>query len=145
MLRAAIAFFVLALISIVLGANNLAGLSMEIGKVLLFVFLALAVISFVVSLLTGGRSRPLPSVALFLALGSLGFSMTAHAETTTAEKVQEVGQDVAKNTKKAWRATKDAVCMKGDVECAAQKAKHKVQNAGDEISDKADDIKKKVN
>jgi len=60
MLRAAIAFFVLALISIVLGANNLAGLSMEIGKVLLFVFLALAVISFVVSLLTGGRSRPLP-------------------------------------------------------------------------------------
>ena len=60
MLRAAIAFFVLALISIVLGANNLAGLSMEIGKVLLFVFLALAVISFVVSLLTGGRTRPLP-------------------------------------------------------------------------------------
>ncbi|MES2768545.1 MAG: DUF1328 domain-containing protein [Bdellovibrionota bacterium] len=59
MLRAAIAFFVLALISIILGANNLAGLSMEIGKILLFVFLALAVISFVVSLLTG-RSRPLP-------------------------------------------------------------------------------------
>jgi uncharacterized membrane protein YtjA (UPF0391 family) len=60
MLRAAIAFFVLALISIILGANNLAGLSMEIGKVLLFVFLALAVISFVVSLLTGGRTKPLP-------------------------------------------------------------------------------------
>lgn len=61
MLRAAIAFFVLALISIILGANNLAGLSMEIGKMLLFIFLALAVISFVVSLLTGGRSsRPLP-------------------------------------------------------------------------------------
>lgn len=58
MLRASIAFFVLALISIVLGANNLAGLSMEIGKVLLFVFLALAVISFVVSLLTGGKGVP---------------------------------------------------------------------------------------
>ena len=60
MLRAAIAFFVLALISIVLGANNLAGLSMEIGKILLFVFLALAVISFVVSLLTGRSPRSLP-------------------------------------------------------------------------------------
>ncbi len=59
MLRAAIAFFVLALISILLGANNLAGLSMEVGKVLLFVFLALAVISFVVSLLTG-RTRNIP-------------------------------------------------------------------------------------
>jgi hypothetical protein len=35
--------------------------------------------------------------------------------------------------------------MKGDVECAAQKAKHKVQNSGDEISDKVDDVKKKVN
>jgi uncharacterized membrane protein YtjA (UPF0391 family) len=60
MLRAAIAFFVLALISILLGANNLAGVSMEVGKVLLFIFLALAVISFVVSLLTGKTPRNIP-------------------------------------------------------------------------------------
>lgn len=60
MLRASIAFFVLALIAIIFGANNIAGVSMEIGKILLFVFLALAVISFVVSLLTGRSSRNLP-------------------------------------------------------------------------------------
>jgi len=61
MLRAAIAFFVLALISILFGAGGIAGVSMEIGKLLLFVFLALAVISFVVSLLTGrGGPRTLP-------------------------------------------------------------------------------------
>jgi uncharacterized membrane protein YtjA (UPF0391 family) len=60
MLRAAIIFFVLALISIILGANNLAGISIEIGKVLLFVFLALAVITFVVSLLTGKSPKNLP-------------------------------------------------------------------------------------
>lgn len=61
MLRAAIAFFVLALISIIFGASGIAGVSMEIGKLLLFVFLALAVISFVVSLLTGrGGPRTLP-------------------------------------------------------------------------------------
>ena len=60
MLRAAIAFFVLALVSIILGANNLAGVSIEIGKLLLFVFLALAVITFVVSLLTGRSPRNLP-------------------------------------------------------------------------------------
>lgn len=60
MLKAAIAFFVLALISIIFGANNLAGLSMEVGKVLLFVFLALAVISFVVSILTGRSPRNMP-------------------------------------------------------------------------------------
>ncbi|MGE3263512.1 MAG: DUF1328 domain-containing protein [Bacteriovoracia bacterium] len=61
MLRAAIAFFVLALVAIVLGAGNIAGISMEIGRMLLFVFLVLAVISFVVSLVSGrGGPRNIP-------------------------------------------------------------------------------------
>lgn len=55
MIRAAIAFFVLALVAIVLGANGVAGLSLEIGKILLFVFLALAIISFLVSIVTGRK------------------------------------------------------------------------------------------
>ena len=55
MLKAAIIFFVLALISILLGAYGIAGLSMEIGKILLTVFLMLALISFVVSLVTGKK------------------------------------------------------------------------------------------
>lgn len=57
MIRAAIIFFVLALVAFVLGANGVAGLSMEIGRILLFVFLVLAVISFIVSLTTGKRTR----------------------------------------------------------------------------------------
>jgi uncharacterized membrane protein YtjA (UPF0391 family) len=57
MIRAAITFFVLALIAMVLGAYGIAGLSMEIARILLFVFLALAVISFLGSLITG-RSPP---------------------------------------------------------------------------------------
>jgi len=57
MIRAAILFFVLALVAFVLGANGVAGLSMEIGRILLFVFLVLAVISFVVSLTTGKKTR----------------------------------------------------------------------------------------
>ena len=57
MLRAALLFFVLALVSVFLGANNIAGLSMEIGKDLVFVFLALAVLSFAVTLVTGKKSR----------------------------------------------------------------------------------------
>lgn len=61
MLRAAIAFFVLALIAMVLGASGFAGMSMEVGRTLLFVFLVLAVISFVANLLTGKRGgTPLP-------------------------------------------------------------------------------------
>lgn len=60
MLRAAIGFFVLALIAIVLGAGNIAGISMDIGRTLLFVFLVLAVISFVVSLVSGRGPRNIP-------------------------------------------------------------------------------------
>ena len=58
MLRAAIVFFVIALLAGFLGMNNVAGLSEELGKLLLFVFLALAVITFVASLATGRRSGP---------------------------------------------------------------------------------------
>ena len=59
MLQAAIAFFVLALVAMLFGASGIAGVSMEVGRTLLFVFLVLAVISFVASLLTG-RSKRLP-------------------------------------------------------------------------------------
>lgn len=57
MLRAAIGFFVLALIAILLGAGGIAGVSMEIGRLLLFVFLALAVISFLISIVSGRGPR----------------------------------------------------------------------------------------
>ena len=55
MLRAAIAFFVLGLIAILLGANGVGGLSLDIGKTLLFVFLILAVISFIASMVSGRK------------------------------------------------------------------------------------------
>jgi len=60
MIRAAIAFFVLAILAIVLGATGIAGVSMEIAKILLFVFLVLAVLSFLGSMLTGRGPRQLP-------------------------------------------------------------------------------------
>ncbi len=58
MLRAAIVFFIIALVAMVLGLNNVAGISADLGKTLLFVFLALAVISFLVALVSGRRSGP---------------------------------------------------------------------------------------
>ena len=61
MLRAAIIFFIIALVAMFFGMGNIAGLSMETGKLLLYVFLGLAVLSFLVSLVSGGRrSGPLP-------------------------------------------------------------------------------------
>ncbi len=58
MIRAAISFLIIALIAAVLGMNNVAVISADLGKTLLFVFLALAVISVLVSLVTGRRAGP---------------------------------------------------------------------------------------
>ncbi len=49
-MRAAIAFFALGLVAILLGANGVAGLSLDIGRTLLFIFFILAVISFIASM-----------------------------------------------------------------------------------------------
>jgi uncharacterized membrane protein YtjA (UPF0391 family) len=57
MLRAALAFFVLAIIAYILGATGVAGMSMDIARVLLVVFLVLAVIGVAIGLIGGGRPR----------------------------------------------------------------------------------------
>lgn len=57
LLRAAFAFFVLALISFVVGANGMALLSAEVGKTLLWVFVAFAVVSWLAHLITGRGSN----------------------------------------------------------------------------------------
>jgi len=57
MLRAAVMFFVIGLLAILLGAYNIAGLSIEIGKILLIVFLVLAVISLVAGLISGRNPK----------------------------------------------------------------------------------------
>lgn len=57
MLRAAIIFFVLGLVSMLLGATGVAGVSIDIAKMLLIVFLVLAVLSFFGSLITGKKTN----------------------------------------------------------------------------------------
>lgn len=57
MLRAAIVFFVLALVAFILGATGVAGMSMEIGRILIIVFVALAVISFLANLMSKKGSK----------------------------------------------------------------------------------------
>ncbi len=59
MLRAAIIFFILGIVSFFLGLNGIAGLSVEIGQILLAVFLLIAVVSLVTSIVTG-KKHPLP-------------------------------------------------------------------------------------
>ena len=60
MLRAAITFFVLGLVAMLFGAYGIAGVSIELGKVLLMVFIVLAILSFVVGLVRGNGSKRIP-------------------------------------------------------------------------------------
>ena len=55
MLRAALTFFVLGLVTIILGANGVGGLSIDIGKILLLVFIILSIISLIGNILVKKR------------------------------------------------------------------------------------------
>lgn len=50
MLRASLVFFILGVLALSLGASGLAGLSIELGRTILFIFLLFAVVSFIFSL-----------------------------------------------------------------------------------------------
>lgn len=60
MLRAAIIFFVIGLVAMLFGAYGIAGVSVEVGKVLLMVFIVLAILSFVVGLIRGNGGKHIP-------------------------------------------------------------------------------------
>jgi hypothetical protein len=81
--------------------------------------------------------------AFALSTGLMYVPATVLAEETTTEKVKEQGRDVKKGLKKMARKAEDKVCetVNGKLECAAKKVKHGVENAADEVKDKADDVK----
>jgi uncharacterized membrane protein YtjA (UPF0391 family) len=53
MLQAAILFFILAVVALALGLGGIAGLSMEIARILIGVFIILAIISGLVHIFRG--------------------------------------------------------------------------------------------
>lgn len=135
MLKASIIFFCLGLVSIVLGATGMAGLTINIGRMLLGVFLVLTAISFVMSLITGRKPQFIALLAFSL---MLGFSSTSSkAEETVKAKVVEAANDSKRAVKKTYRKVKDETCTmtKGKMECVAEKAKHSLQNGTDTIED----------
>lgn len=139
MLRASIIFFVLGLFSLVLGLNSFAGLSIDIGKILLFIFCLLSVVSFLLGR-SGRKSKGLASLGFILLLGGAMLSHTVHGDDTLADKAKEAGHDTKRAAKEVVRVTKDRTCsmVKGKLECAAEKAKHEIQRAGDKVEDAMD-------
>ncbi|MBX2994249.1 MAG: DUF1328 domain-containing protein [Bdellovibrionaceae bacterium] len=144
MLRAAILFFVIGLVAMLLGATGFAGLSVDIGKTLLIVFLILAVLSFLVSLFQGRSPKVLPAILLAFGVGALAIPQQSYAnEPSVTEQAKEAGRDVKKVTKKTVRNVKDKTCemVNGKMECAVKKVKHKAENAVDEAADAVNEPK----
>lgn len=54
MIQASIAFFALAIVAYIFGAYGLAGISVEAGRILLGVFLVIALVSFFASFFSKG-------------------------------------------------------------------------------------------
>jgi uncharacterized membrane protein YtjA (UPF0391 family) len=57
MIRASIFFFVFSLVAYFLGANQIAGISIEIGRVLLYFFLALSIVSMLIALFSDRKPK----------------------------------------------------------------------------------------
>jgi uncharacterized membrane protein YtjA (UPF0391 family) len=127
MLKASIVFFCLGLLSIVLGANQMAGLSVEIGRILLGVFLVLTAISYLVTMISGKKLVTVVGVVALLCLSA----NVSQADETVGTKIKVAASDTKHAAKKAYRKVKDETCTltKGKVECAADRVKHSVQNA----------------
>lgn len=60
MIRSAIAFFILALFAYIFGAYGIAGVSMDIGKIFIIVFVVLAIISFLGAIISGKKPTNIP-------------------------------------------------------------------------------------
>lgn len=75
---------------------------------------------------------------LFLSLSLL--TINAIADETMKEKAKELGNDAKRSVKSTSREVKDKTCelVNGKMECAAQKVKHSIQNAGDKVEDALD-------
>lgn len=88
------------------------------------------------------------TVALLLGLTST-FSFAEDGEVkekmeVVGEKAAAQGRKVKRATKKGYHRTKEVLCMKGDAECQAMKAKHRGQELKEAAEDKTKEIIDKV-
>lgn len=100
----------------------------------------------------------LPVLALALTFAAQSALAEETGKTTresVSDSARELGDNVSDGAKKAGRSTKRAFkkgvnrtqetfCAKGDMECAAQKAKHRMEETGDSMKDAGKNAKDAV-
>ena len=79
---------------------------------------------------------------LILLFACYGFA--AMADATSAERATTDTNSVERTAKKATHRVQEAVCSKGDVKCAEQKAKNRAEEAKDYVKDKGQETKQKI-
>ncbi len=79
------------------------------------------------------------SIVALVMLASL-----SQAEETLSESAKASGNTAVRKIKKGGNRLKEAICMEGDLKCAAEKAKHRAHEAGEAMGDKAKEVKDKV-
>ncbi len=91
----------------------------------------------------------LATLGLGIAFGAASLRTdTAFAADGVAEKTGEqaskTGRNIKRKAKKAKNRVEEKLCMEGDLECAREKAKNRIEEGADATRDKAKDLKDKV-
>lgn len=66
------------------------------------------------------------------------------AEETISEKLQAKANDLKRSASKTVNRMEEAVCTGSEVECMAQKAGNRAEEAKQTVEDKAEEVKNKV-
>ncbi|KHD87029.1 MAG: hypothetical protein OM95_16575 [Bdellovibrio sp. ArHS] len=69
---------------------------------------------------------------------------TDNAAESTKDSAKKTGRKVKSTAKKAGHRMQEATCMEGDMECAAKKARNRVNEGADAASDTMKNTKDKV-
>ena len=81
-----------------------------------------------------------------MVLGSLVTLVSAPltAAETLSEKKDAITNDAARSAQKGVHRLEEAACTEGDAKCLAEKAKNRLEEAGDATKDKAMELMNKV-
>jgi anti-sigma28 factor (negative regulator of flagellin synthesis) len=79
-----------------------------------------------------------------IAVALMGMAGLAYSEETLGEKAEAVTNDATRSVKKGVNRTQEAVCMKDDVECLSEKAKHRAEEGTDYSKDKVKELKNDI-
>jgi hypothetical protein len=82
-------------------------------------------------------------IPLFISAFALAGAVSFADQSATEHKAETTAHDAKRSMKKAGHRVTEAVCAEGDAACLARKAKHRTEEGGDYVKDKAKETKDK--